>query len=183
MIPKVRNCDTKPSISDSITNYLPAIQAKIKAVEKEFNLVLISENFTESMVLLKDLLHWTAEDMTWTVKNHGSNIKSSISQNAYRCLEEWNKADMILYQHFKQKFEQIVMVFGVNEMEKKSKELLMLNSNIMEKCQSKQDVGDISSWPSEYQCKLFFLPEMKFLDLARNRQRDRAKVLLGKCCD
>ena len=57
-----------------------AVQAKIEEIEATFDLVLITEKFSESVVLLKDLLCWDFNDMTSLKLNaQKSSSKSKLS--------------------------------------------------------------------------------------------------------
>ena len=59
---------------------LTKVQSKIEEIEATFDLVLITEKFSESIVLLKELLCWDFHDMTSLKLNaQKSSTKSKLS--------------------------------------------------------------------------------------------------------
>ena len=144
---------------------------------------MISEQFAESMVLLKDLLGWTPEEMTWKNKNPTTVKRSTISNKARSCLEEWNKADMMLYDHFKAIFERKKQDFGRRRMSSELKEMEKLNAEKDNICRGGHWNGRRDNeWPTKYDCKLADLNELSFLNLLRSRQRNKARLFKGTCC-
>ena len=86
----------KPEV---ITNF-------ISSVEKDFDLVLLLEYFDESLILLKRHFCWSLEDVLYL--KHNSRLQSlkkhHIPRQFRNTFLEWNKADVLLYQHFNQTF-------------------------------------------------------------------------------
>lgn len=83
-------------------NHTETIQDFIKAITKDFDLVLIMEHFDESLVLMKNKLCWRLEDMVYV--KHNTRIEQSKRLHVpgflkEKCLE-WNKADVMLYRFF-----------------------------------------------------------------------------------
>ncbi|XP_026994676.2 galactose-3-O-sulfotransferase 2 [Tachysurus fulvidraco] len=77
----------------------------IASVESEFHLILISEYFDESMVLLRHALCWTLEDVTSFRLNSRSNIsRKSLSAEMTEQVKKWSSLDWRLYQHFNASF-------------------------------------------------------------------------------
>lgn len=85
--------------TEVITNF-------ITSVEKDFQLVLIMEYFDESLILLKRLFCWSLDDIFYL--KHNSRLhtlkKHHIPRQFRNTFLEWNKADVVLYQHFNQTF-------------------------------------------------------------------------------
>ena len=95
-----------------------SIKAKIAEIDSTFDLVLITEKFGESMVLLKDLLCWDYADVTNLKLNaHDDATKSKISATGRQKLQQWMHADYQLYNHFKDKFESELDSFGRDQMQ------------------------------------------------------------------
>lgn len=85
---------------------LTAIKEYIAFLEKEFDLVMIMEYFEESMVLLKRLLCWEFEDF-FHIKSNARLDKeraADMSDNLKENIRRWNKADVLLYEHFNRTF-------------------------------------------------------------------------------
>lgn len=80
-----------------------AISSSIFDLQKKFTLVLIYEYLDESLVLLKRRLCWQIDDVIYlrslllTDKTASGSI---ISQKAKKAIEEWNMADVMLYDFF-----------------------------------------------------------------------------------
>ncbi|KAJ8372627.1 hypothetical protein AAFF_G00280920 [Aldrovandia affinis] len=70
-------------------------------IEKSFHLILISEYFDESMILLKEALCWDIDDVV-TFKHNSRNKEDikTVSENLARKIQEWNSLDWRLYNHF-----------------------------------------------------------------------------------
>ncbi|KAM9717939.1 galactose-3-O-sulfotransferase 3 [Menidia menidia] len=70
-------------------------------VERSFSLVMISEYFDESLVLLRHLLSWDLEDVVYVrhnMRTEGS--RRSLTQNQRDRIRAWNGVDAHLYDHF-----------------------------------------------------------------------------------
>ncbi|MCJ8739828.1 hypothetical protein PDJAM_G00051580 [Pangasius djambal] len=79
--------------------------AIISAMEKEFHLILISEYFDESMVLLRHALCWTLEDVvSFRLNSRSEKSRKSLSAEAIEQVKKWSSLDWRLYQHFNTSF-------------------------------------------------------------------------------
>ena len=84
---------------------LTAVKEYIAFLEKEFDLVMIMEYFEESMVLMKRLLCWEFEDFFHIKSNtRVDKERAEMSDNLKENIKRWNKADMLLYEHFNRTF-------------------------------------------------------------------------------
>ena len=91
---------------------------QIDEIDSTFDLVLLTEKYGESMILLKDLLCWDYGDLTsLTLNVHDEKTKSKVSREGRKRLQEWMEADYFLYNHFKDKFELEVDSFGRDQMQ------------------------------------------------------------------
>lgn len=81
-----------------------AIKEYIEFLEKEFDLVLIADYFDESVVLMKRLLCWELEEILFVKTNErlDKDKASELSDDTIENIKRWNKADMLLYEHFNQ---------------------------------------------------------------------------------
>nr|XP_010599012.1 LOW QUALITY PROTEIN: galactose-3-O-sulfotransferase 2 [Loxodonta africana] len=81
------------------------VRARIAAVERHFQLVLIAEYFDESMVLLSHVLHWTLDDVAYFKLNSRSqsSVTSLTPQDQERA-KRWCALDWHLYQYFNRTF-------------------------------------------------------------------------------
>ena len=76
-----------------------AVVQFIKHIDEEFDLVLITEYFDESLMLLKDLLCWKFEDILY-IKQKVRKQRTSSSREVRTNILSWNQADVLLYNHF-----------------------------------------------------------------------------------
>ena len=95
---------------------LKFIDAKIKEIDDNFNLILIQERFDESMILLKDLLCWDNTDLLHLKLNPTPNTKSKLTEETIKSLSAYLEADIRVYDYFYKKFEQKVQAFGENSL-------------------------------------------------------------------
>ncbi|KAJ7389024.1 hypothetical protein OS493_034158 [Desmophyllum pertusum] len=90
-----------------------AVKKYIAFLEKEFDLVMIMEYFEESMVLMKRLLCWEFDDILHVKSNERlDKERAELSDNLKENIKRWNKADMLLYQHFNKTFWRKIKMEG-----------------------------------------------------------------------
>ena len=74
----------------------------ISEIDQTFDLIMILEDFNESMVLLKNGLSWNYEDLLSVKLNvHNERTKTLISEMAKNTLRKWLKESYIFYDYFK----------------------------------------------------------------------------------
>lgn len=81
-----------------------AVKDYVVFLDKEFDLVMIADYFDESAVLLKRVLCWEFEDVLYMKTNErlDNERAASISDDIIENIKRWNKADMLLFEHFNQ---------------------------------------------------------------------------------
>ena len=81
-----------------------AIKEYVEFLEEEFDLVLIADYFDESVVLMKRLLCWELDDVLFVKTNErlDKDKATEISDDTKENIKRWNKADVLLYEHFNQ---------------------------------------------------------------------------------
>ena len=78
-----------------------AVSYKIKQLENEMDFVIITEYFDESLVLLKKILCWEVDDILYVPKRvRQADFRFNISASVQQRIRVWNRADMLLYEHF-----------------------------------------------------------------------------------
>ncbi|XP_047139333.1 galactosylceramide sulfotransferase isoform X1 [Hydra vulgaris] len=102
------------------------IQRVLKTLENEFQLILITEYFDESLVLLKKELCWQTDDILY-IKQNQRLKKGNLTAHTKQRIQQWNRADVMLYQHFNETFWRKIKDYGdsfwedVNEFKKENK--------------------------------------------------------------
>ena len=123
---------SKPDISNE-----DAIERKIYALEEEFNLVLISEYLPESLVLLKDMMCWDFEDVTYFSANARTKTKvDQLSERTFAQLYKWNRGDALLYEHFNDTLWRRIRAYGLERMASDVRRLEKMNEELALICLS-----------------------------------------------
>lgn len=113
----------------------PRVMKNIHNLSKQFHLVLIAEYFEESLILLKDMLCWTMEDILFFKLNARKSSSVSRLTPEFRAKAlQWNRADWKLYQHFNATFWSRVDVYGRERMKQEVNELRRRNAEMKDIC-------------------------------------------------
>ncbi|KFO92151.1 Galactose-3-O-sulfotransferase 2, partial [Buceros rhinoceros silvestris] len=81
------------------------VQLMLGAIEASFDLVLISEYFDESMVLLKEMLCWDLDSVvSFPLNSRDSSTKSPLPDTIVEKIKNWNRLDWEIYTHFNRTF-------------------------------------------------------------------------------
>nr|XP_054750267.1 galactosylceramide sulfotransferase-like [Lytechinus pictus] len=120
------------------------IQDKIDQLSREIDLVMITEYFEESLILLKKLLCWDYTDILYI--SNGIRSKShrfSVNQDMADRIREWSAADFMLYEHFNRTFWKRVVDYGPSFHEDLA-HFREIESNAMDMCidTKKNNTGD-----------------------------------------
>ncbi|XP_067833057.1 galactosylceramide sulfotransferase-like [Heptranchias perlo] len=113
----------------------PRLEGILQKLEGTFSLVMLTEYFDESLVLLKDLLCWELEDVMYFPLN------ARAPSHLWRPLPEleaqaraWNGLDSRLYAHFNRTFWRKVDSYGRRRMTWEVAELRWLNGQMAGVC-------------------------------------------------
>ena len=87
------------------------INATIKRLDMEFTLILLTEYFDESLLVLKKELCWEYEDIVYFPKNQRE-ARRNISEEIRDKIRKWNHADTLLYDHFNKTLWRKVQEYG-----------------------------------------------------------------------
>lgn len=113
----------------------PQVEESIQLISEHFHLVMLTEHFEESLVLLKDVLCWEMDDLLFFKHNtrKGSTV-SKLTPELRAKAVEWNSIDWKLYKHFNMTFWQRVDAYGWKRMAEDVAELRRRNAEMMEIC-------------------------------------------------
>ncbi|XP_053316106.1 galactose-3-O-sulfotransferase 4-like [Spea bombifrons] len=171
-----------------------------QAVKTTFDLVLITEYFDESLVLLKNALCWTFDDvLSFPLNSRSNNTKMSLSPETQDKIKSWNQLDWQLYVYFNRSFWDQVHKFGKERMKHEVTELRRRRAEMSETCLlgevGPEDIRDKSLRPFQYGmakiigynlksglgvaeqllCRRLVTPELQYSDLLRVKQQQRTK--------
>lgn len=162
-----------------------AVAAKIAQIETNFDLIMVMERFDESLVLLRELLCWDWDDMTYLKLNSWQDTRRSpLSPEGRARLKAWLWGDYMLYNHFKKRFDETVRKYGDN-MEHDLKKLRSLSQDIEMNCikgvvKSSELTGIFKMWGQHMvgyrvdelnkKCVNHAIDEMSFINYVRSKQ-------------
>ncbi|CAM9166860.1 unnamed protein product, partial [Lampetra planeri] len=138
-------------IDNTLTEASPDVDRKaqkaIAAIEKDFHLILISEYFDESMILLRHELCWSLDDVL-SFKLNTRAKTTPISPSTAEKIKKWNALDWRIYLHFNGTFwKKVDSLVGREQMEEELAELRQLQALLTDICL--QDGGAVH--PSKIQ--------------------------------
>ncbi|XP_072017511.1 galactosylceramide sulfotransferase-like [Amphiura filiformis] len=124
------------------------IDELIKQLSYKYDLVMISDYFHESLILLKELMCWSLEDIVFFPLNSRTNVTvpSSITSSMRKKIRQWNKGDVKLYDYFNKTFWRKVEEFGRNRMEREVELLKQRNEYLYKLCIEKISDDDENVW-------------------------------------
>lgn len=109
----------------------------IETIEKRFSLVLISDYFLESMILLQEKMCLTVDEIITLVVNARSK-KSDLSETTIRNIKKWNSFDLHLFNHFNATFWD--KLGRIKELQKRKEILKQRTKALEEFCVAEQRV-------------------------------------------
>lgn len=93
-------------LSPEIFDNPEAMKCEIERLDREFDLVMVSNRMDESLVLLAHLLNWSFKDVVHLDLNRRKPDKSSaLSDKEFDVLSNWLAADVQLFQYFNRRFD------------------------------------------------------------------------------
>ncbi|KAJ8025320.1 Galactose-3-O-sulfotransferase 3 [Holothuria leucospilota] len=111
-----------------------SISEQIEKLDKDFTLVMVTEYFDESLILLKDLLCWSIDDVTYLAKNVRSMEGRNLNKDTRQSLRMWNAGDVKLYEHFNETFWRKVHLYGKDKLMEEVKTLRERNEELKLSC-------------------------------------------------
>ncbi len=167
-----------------VTNY-------IQMLDRKFDLVIIAEYFAESLILLKDLLCWTMDDIVYLNQNAraGSSVMK-VTNSMQQDILKWNSADTQLYRHFNQTLWRKIEAYGLEKLKQEVAILKSENAALSKDCvASTMSKGDPRMWyppgvkmesfkvnpnaKNKVLCERITRPELTYMKLLADKQRRR----------
>lgn len=87
------------------------VKSYIDIMDREFDLVMITDYFDESLILLKRLLCWEFEDIVY-IKLRVTSKRLELEEEVKKNILTWNHADVILFDHFNKTFWRNILQAG-----------------------------------------------------------------------
>ncbi|XP_076043717.1 galactosylceramide sulfotransferase-like [Oratosquilla oratoria] len=156
---------------------MTAVHELVAAADSQFDFVMVTERMDESLVLLKNLLCWSFEDVVALKLNaRNSNWKTDLNSDLISMLRLKLEPDFFLYNHFRKKFDNIVEQFGYDRMTKELTELRQKTVELTERCSihlnstitKPRTLLEYKALPDDF-CNKLVIPEGKFVKQFRDR--------------
>lgn len=125
---------------NNVTTDSPDLEQQVSdaiyAIERDFNLILISEYFDESVVLLRHFLCWSLEDVvSFRLNSRSERTRRKLSPETTEKVKKWNALDWRIYLHFNATFwRKIDTIIGRQQLEKEVSELKALQTELADIC-------------------------------------------------
>lgn len=167
------------------------VMSLISNMASWFDLVLITEYLDESLILLKDLMCWSLEDVVYFSQNarHKDSV-FELSATEKETVRKWNWADTLLYGFFNASLWQKIEVYGKERMSEEVAQLQSLKADFAEDCIEKTlSFGDervyypggikvnsfqlSASAKHGHLCEQMTMPEIEYLKQMRVIQAER----------
>lgn len=157
----------------------------IEEMDKIFDLVMITDRFEESIVLLRDLLCMSDEDVIYlALKVRRETQSTELTTDEARKIREWNSLDASLYDHFEKKLDIAVEKFGRDKMSIEVNKLRSQLRDVEERCVDAYAQQRLTPWirriklrrKSGDQCLKMTWGEVKFADHIRELQSERTDL-------
>ena len=161
------------------------------------NQVIVSEQMTQGLILLKDMMCWKVQDITFLNQNERKpSLKMGMSSFSRAKLKEWLWAEYMIYDYFVKKFEskknEYIRRVGRKVFLDKVHQLEMANKQVYSECVVSQTdnehglkgkykmaidrvlgykVNESKSW-----CSFYAITEPYFTKLLREKQFPSEKI-------
>ncbi|XP_072266473.1 galactose-3-O-sulfotransferase 2-like isoform X2 [Pyxicephalus adspersus] len=111
------------------------IQFMLNLTDTIFDLVLITEYFDESLILLKEALCWSFDDvLSFPLNRRSNNTMKTLTLETQEKIKRWNSLDWQLYVHFNNSFWELVEKFGRERMQHEIGILQMKRAEMEKTC-------------------------------------------------
>ncbi|XP_072025683.1 uncharacterized protein [Amphiura filiformis] len=158
-----------------------AILKKIDSLDKEFHLVLITEYFDESLILMKKQLCWSFDDIIYI--SNGIRSKShrfTISDKLKTKIRQWNAGDVLLYNHFNRTLWQKIKDYGptfqadLEEFRRLEKEALnrCVDTKTLDRHDKREDKFILNPEHSGKYCQDLLRADVPYTALLRKKMRE-----------
>ncbi|XP_061684442.1 galactose-3-O-sulfotransferase 2 [Syngnathoides biaculeatus] len=124
------------NVSAAIEDFEERTNRYIAAVEQDFQLILISEYFEESMILLKHSLCWSFDDVvSFKLNSRNERTRHSLLPMTAEKIKRWNALDWRIYTHFNRTFwHKVDTLIGREQMKVEVAHLKRLQAKLANTC-------------------------------------------------
>ncbi|KAI8516681.1 hypothetical protein Bbelb_052620 [Branchiostoma belcheri] len=105
--PKNHKSNTKVTLGSDPVSREKVTQKFVRTIDEDFDFVMLTEYFDESLVLLKRLMCWTIRDIVYFKSTNVRNCpheEVQLPPDLQQAHKEWSFVDYALYDHFNKSF-------------------------------------------------------------------------------
>lgn len=160
------------------------IEKFINEIDKQFNVVMISEYMEASLVLLSNIMNWPIVNVQFLPINvRLRERKTNLTNEERQKIRNINSVDTQLYNFFLKKFRNTIIHYGINRMKKDVKSLMGLNTKLYRRCvKQTNDKGYFKTISYEIKndecfCVYSTKNELSFTNEVANRQKYRLHTM------
>ena len=153
-----------------------AVDSKIQQLSNELDLVIITEYLDESLVLLRRLLCWTFDELTYVSKNiRSSSYQYNLTKSEQDLIRQRNKADVKLYNHFNKTLWTKIKKYGKSAFERDLKEFRYHQEKLNRRCVSDEIDGNsrlthiVAKESAKEKCWDSLIASYRFVELKKER--------------
>ncbi|XP_067684332.1 galactose-3-O-sulfotransferase 2-like [Haliotis asinina] len=156
----------------------------LRTLDKQFHLVMVSEMFLESLVLLRRLLKWSMEDVIFLTINVHEHKQLTTDASSEK-LEPFLALDRILYGHYVTRLKEQINEQGP-DFQKELQYFKDVNSRVTDLCSANMTTNKMLSfrtneWHDDFtitlqDCDMLSKKEITFLNFVRSKQTERVKT-------
>ena len=153
---------------------------KMNSLEKEFFLVLLTDRFDESLVLMKRYLNWNLSDILYIPRNTHTHPPVNITAELREKYKKTSFMDFAIYNRFSEIFNEKVIAEG-QYFQQEVKHLQIVLSKTVSFCQHQKISKTFleipsSAWNTDFKifesdCKILLKGEITFIDELKARHK------------
>lgn len=165
------------------------LASAINELDQTLTLVLITDYFDESLVLLKHALCWDWQDILYVkFKMRTDDAKTVISPDLAERIKSWNRADLLMYQHYNATFWTRAREYGLERLQEDVAELQRRNKEAEKKCVLRYEPFKKKSWilhavprrPQSAFCTQLQASELVYSDILKSKMYYKMNLGLKK---
>lgn len=132
------------NVNEDSVDFRDRARVAIAAIQRDFHLILISEYFDESMILLKHALCWSLEDvLSFKLNSRSKKTRHALSPNTTEKIKRWNALDWRIYLHFNTTFwHKVESQIGKEQMKREVLKLRQLQAKLSHTCLKEGEAVD-----------------------------------------
>jgi len=157
------------------------IQHVIREMEDTYKLVMITDRYEESMILLKDMLCLDYEDIIYLpLKVRTDTDRKRVSSETAAKVKRWNRLDTAIYEYFSKRFDELTVSYGQARMQEEVKIFREKLKDVEAQCVEDYDTQSLKPWVKRIklrkrsgdECQRLVWGEVKYADHLRALQEE-----------